>query len=149
MRLREIALKLPNFSLVLIGPVEISLSCLKDFPNVFVLGKRFFKDISNYLKYADVGIIPFKDNLLTNAIHPLKLYEYFAAGLPVVSRDLEEIRKMNPPAFLAKDKETFIEMIIQAYQKGKNKEEYYEFARRNSWDERFKVIKQYVLERLN
>ena len=113
------------------------------------MGKRSFKDIPGYLKYADVGIIPFKDNLLTNAIHPLKLYEYFAAGLPVVSRDLEEIRKMNSPAFLAKDKETFIEMIIQAYQKGKNKEEYYEFARRNSWDERFKVIKQYVLERLN
>ena len=147
--LKKIALKLPNFSLVLIGPVEIGLSCLKDFPNVFVLGKRSFKDISNYLKYADVGIIPFKDNLLTNSIHPLKLYEYFAAGLPVVSRDLEEIRKTNSPAFLAKGRETFIEMIVQAYQKGKNKERYYEFARENSWDERFKLVEQYVLRKLN
>jgi len=147
--LKEIALKLPNFSLVLIGPVEIDLSCLKDFPNVFVLGRRSFKNIPNYLKYADVGIIPFKDNPLTNSVHPLKLYEYFAAGLPVVSRDLEEIRKMDSPAFLAKDEETFIEMIIQAYKKGKGKKEYYDFAKRNSWDERFKVVKKYVLERLN
>jgi len=56
---------------------------------------------------------------------------------------------MDSPAFLAKNEETFIKMIVQAYKKGKDKKEYYEFAKRNSWDERFKVVKQYVLEQLN
>lgn len=146
--LKEIALKLPDFCLVLIGPLGMDLSCIENLPNVFVLGKRSFEDIPAYLKYADVGIIPFKNNLLTNSIHPLKLYEYFAAGLPVVSRDLEEIRKVNSPAFLAKDEQTFVKMIVYACRKGKSKKEYYEFARKNSWGERFKVVKQYVLEKL-
>jgi len=47
-----------------------------------------------------------------------------------VSRDLEEIRKMDSPAFLAKNGKTFARMIIQAYKKGKGKKKYYEFARK-------------------
>lgn len=143
--LKEIGLRLPEFSLVLIGPVEIDLSSIKRLPNIFVLGERSFKDIPAYLKYADVGIIPFKNNPFTNAIHPLKIYEYFAAGLPVVSRDLEEIRKMNSPAFLAEDEQTFTKMIVCACRTGKDKNEYYEFARKNSWNKRFEVVKRCVL----
>ena len=143
--LKEIALRMPESSLVLIGPSEIDLSSIQRLPNVFALGKRSFNDIPAYLKYADVGIIPFKNNSFTNAIHPLKIYEYFASGLPVVSRDLEEIREMNSPAFLAEDEQAFIKMIAHAYRTGKDKNEYYEFARKNSWDERFEVVKRYVL----
>ena len=146
--LKEVALKLPRFALVLIGPIKIDLSFLRGLPNVFILGRRSYRDLPGYLRYANVGIIPFKNNLLTGSSHPVKLYEYFASGLPVVTTNLEEVRAIDSPAMLADDKESFAEMVLQAFEGGKNKKEFYQFGAKNSWSERFKIIRQLVLERL-
>ena len=40
------------------------------------------------LRGADVGLIPYASNQLTASIFPMKVYEYLAAGLPVVSTPL-------------------------------------------------------------
>ena len=118
------------------------------FPNVFILGRRSYRDLRASLRYANVGIIPFKNNLLASTIHPVKLYEYFASGLPVVATNLEEIRAIDSPALLADDKESFAEMVLQAVEGGKNKKEFYQFGAKNCWSERFKIIQQLVSERL-
>ena len=40
------------------------------------------------LRGAAAGIIPYSINPLTSSIFPMKVYEYLAAGLPVVSTPL-------------------------------------------------------------
>ena len=44
------------------------------------------KDMPNYLIKFDVCLIPFKKNKVTEAVDPVKLYEYFSLGKPVVAR---------------------------------------------------------------
>ena len=43
------------------------------------------------LRGADAGLIPYARNELTDGIFPMKVYEYLAAGLPVVATELPSI----------------------------------------------------------
>jgi glycosyltransferase involved in cell wall biosynthesis len=64
-----------------------------------------------YCRSFDVGIIPFRIDALTVRANPLKLREYLAAGLPVVSSDLPEVRKYAGVTRLATGPEGFISAI--------------------------------------
>src|SRR4029077_10822887 len=48
-----------------------------------------------YCKGLHVAILPFVINELTFAANPLKLREYLAAGLPVVTTDIPEARRLG------------------------------------------------------
>ena len=61
-------------------------------PNVHLLGRKAYADLPPYMKRFDVGLIPFRLNELTRNVNPIKLREYFSAGLPVVSSDIPEVR---------------------------------------------------------
>lgn len=108
------ARNLEKFSFIFIGPIETDISALTDLSNAHWLGPRSYDVVPAYLKASDVAVIPFISNSLTNSIHPIKLYEYFAAGLPVVAAYLEETAEINSPAFLAKNANQFTEGILKA-----------------------------------
>lgn len=83
----------PDWSFVLIGPDHdgsLARSRLDRLPNVYALGVRPYLTLPGYLHRFDVATIPFAINDITLATSPLKLYEYFAAGRPVVSTPLPE-----------------------------------------------------------
>jgi hypothetical protein len=61
-----------------------------------------------------VGLIPFLKNSLTHAISPIKLFEYCAAGLPVVSARLEETERSRSPALLYDTADDLIAQIETA-----------------------------------
>jgi hypothetical protein len=50
-------------------------------------------DMPAYLYNFDVCLIPFLKNKVTEAVDPVKLYEYLSSGKPVVARDLYELRR--------------------------------------------------------
>jgi glycosyltransferase involved in cell wall biosynthesis len=136
------AQKLPDYSFILIGAPRVDLSPLSIYKNIYILGAKDYYSIPNYLKNCDVGIIPFKKNKLTESVSPIKLYEYMASGLPVVSIETAELRNANSPAFLAKDKYEFVQMINSALELDeKAKAVFVEFARQNSWEDRFCQLK--------
>lgn len=136
------AQKLPDYSFILIGPPMVDLSPLSIYKNIYILGAKDYYSIPNYLKNCDVGIIPFKKNKLTESVTPVKLYEYMASGLPVVSIETAGLRNLNSPAFLAKDKYEFVQMINSALELDeKAKAVFVEFARQNSWEDRFCQLK--------
>jgi glycosyltransferase involved in cell wall biosynthesis/2-polyprenyl-3-methyl-5-hydroxy-6-metoxy-1,4-benzoquinol methylase len=91
--LRETARLRPDWSFVLIGPDHdgsLARSKLDRLPNVHALGPRQYLTLPGYLHRFDVATIPFAINDITLATSPLKLYEYFAAGKPVVSTPMPE-----------------------------------------------------------
>jgi glycosyltransferase involved in cell wall biosynthesis len=79
----------PQWEFVLVGPVLVgaapALSRLAALPNVSVQPAVAHDDVPRVLAGFDVGLIPFKLNALTAGVNPNKLYEYLAAGVPVVS----------------------------------------------------------------
>lgn len=90
--LRALATAHPAASVVLVGPVSVDVSALA-LPNVHLLGPRPYAALPAYVQAFDVGLIPYVLNEHTIAVDPLKLLEYLAAGIPVVSTDLPEVRK--------------------------------------------------------
>lgn len=57
-------------------------------PNVHVLGPRRYDQLPDYLRGFDVATIPCVANLYTEAMFPMKFFEYLSAGLPVVAANV-------------------------------------------------------------
>jgi glycosyltransferase involved in cell wall biosynthesis len=89
----ELARLRPSWSFALVGPVgpgdpRTDVSALAGEPNIHLLGRRTYEQLPAVLRAADVGLIPYARNELTESIFPMKVYEYLAAGLPVVATPL-------------------------------------------------------------
>lgn len=90
-------------SLVLVGPVGLgeassappALRGLLAQPHVAALGPRPSEALPALLRHCDVALIPFLDNAHTRSSLPLKLWEYLAAGLPVVATPLPGLRELG------------------------------------------------------
>jgi glycosyltransferase involved in cell wall biosynthesis len=151
-RMIEYAAKqLSNFSFVLVGPIRRDITALNRFKNVFALGQRNYQNIPAYLRYSDVAIIPFEKSKLSDAVNPIKLYEYFAMGLPVVTTDVEEIKNVDSPAIIANSPGDFVaglEKCLSTYG-DKLREEFITFSRGNSWETRFRLVMSLINEKIN
>jgi glycosyltransferase involved in cell wall biosynthesis len=112
---------------------------LKDLPNVHLLGRRSYQALPDYLHNADVGLIPFDSTSypeLVHGIHPLKLYEYLACGLPVVATEWRELTNLASPAALTKTSEQFIEAIRNAVSHPHDKAALRKYAQQADWQTR-------------
>jgi len=87
-----IARRRPEWRFVWIGDATFDLSEHRALPNMHFLGRRPYESLPAYCRGFDVGLIPFRVNELTKAVNPIKLREYLAAGLPVVSTPMPEVR---------------------------------------------------------
>lgn len=80
-----------DWSLVMVGPpYALPEDVLPRAPNLHYLGEKAYGLLPAYLHGFDAGIIPFTVDAMTAAADPIKLYEYLAAGLGVVSTPLPQ-----------------------------------------------------------
>jgi len=98
--LAELARRRPSWSFALVGPVgpgepHADLSAIAAEPNIHLLGPRAYGELPNVLRAADAGLIPYARNELTDSIFPMKVYEYLAAGLPVIATPLPALANVD------------------------------------------------------
>jgi glycosyltransferase involved in cell wall biosynthesis len=89
-----------EWSFALVGPVgpgdpRADVSALAAEANIHLLGLRAYEQLPSVLRAADAGLIPYALNELTNSIFPMKVYEYLAAGLPVVATPLPALAGLD------------------------------------------------------
>jgi glycosyltransferase involved in cell wall biosynthesis len=149
--IESLAARRPDITVVLIGRDGIDLAPLNRFPNVRYLGRKPYEEIPRYLAHASVGIIPFRRTRLVESISPLKLFEFLAAGLPVVSARWSELEFLAGPALLASDGEEFVRLVARVVDedwKGEQGDYFRRFAKENSWQARFdsamSVLSEYL-----
>ncbi len=143
--LKKVAQKYPNYAIVLIG-VEYDNSFKKSkigkLNNVFYLGKTNYYDLHKYSENADLLIIPFLINEITESTSPVKLFEYMATNVPILTTNMPECRKYksvvigeNHTDFINKIDST-INLINNAdYLKLEMKE-----AMENTWEKKANII---------
>lgn len=144
---KTLAKELQGISFVLIGPAKEGATRFQSCKNIHLLGPKPYSTIPDYLTHADVGMIPFDVVRFPDLIHfvnPLKLLEYMACGLPVVSVNWRELERLNTPALLAKSREEFKIKILEALERPKPKEYYQNYAKAHDWSARGKQLLHYL-----
>jgi glycosyltransferase involved in cell wall biosynthesis len=109
--LERLARELPHAQLVLVGDAVSSMERFAELPNVHWLGFRPYEDIPRYGRGFDVAIMPWRDNDWIRACNPIKLKEYLALGLPVVSTDFPEVRRYAEVVRIARDPADFVRLV--------------------------------------
>ena len=82
-----------DWSIAMVGPVaKVDPAALPRRPNLHWLGGRPYIQLPAMTKGFSVCLMPFALNASTEFINPTKALEYMAAGRPVVSTALDEVR---------------------------------------------------------
>jgi glycosyltransferase involved in cell wall biosynthesis len=134
----------PNGSVVLMGrcPDPEHYAGLRDLPNVTIAPPVARDELTAIVAAADVGLIPHVRNEQTEAMSPLKLFEYLAAGLPVAAIDLPGIASVLPSrTALARGTDDFVAAVTRAIAIGRCSEsERLDFIHANAWERRFDLL---------
>jgi glycosyltransferase involved in cell wall biosynthesis len=117
---------------------------------VHLLGRRELSALPSYLKGFDACLIPYvltENKLLAD---PLKLYEYLAAGKPVISKPLPGLARFSNVVAFAITADEWIDAIDAAI--GHDSEDAVarrqEIARQHTWDNRVDVIGRLIAKAL-
>lgn len=138
---RQTAAAHPDWLWVLIGRVigsALQESGIPALPNVRVLPPVAYAKLPGCLAAMDILTVPFAHNEITQATSPVKLFEYLAAGKPVISADLPESRKYAPVLRyrVPEDWDLLVPQALAQREDPSYVEDLRRIARENTWDAR-------------
>lgn len=145
----------PEWTLLLVGREHINneidkvkFETLKKMKGVCHIGHVSPELIPGILEHVDVCTIPFKINeLCYYTSGPLKLWEYLAAGKPIVAVDQGTPFECASLIRLADSKEEFVDNVAKALKEDTDRElvkRRKDVAMNNSWDIRVKQMLEIV-----
>jgi GT2 family glycosyltransferase len=111
--------------------------------NVHFIGEVPYEDLPGYLHAFDVCVIPFKDTELTRCTNPVKVYEYLAAGKPVVATALPEVQLISEQLHVAANRDEFIRALATAMEESKDSalaEARAQWAQQHDWRARVREL---------
>ncbi|MFY8110208.1 MAG: glycosyltransferase [Bacteroidia bacterium] len=152
--LKKIASEKSEYTLVLIGTydqTDLIETGLINFKNILFVGPKPAIQLKNYLAFADCAIIPFLKNTLTESIYPLKINEYLLFGLPIISSNFsQDIRTLKNVVYLSENHDEFIQNIDLAMNDNseEKRKERIQTAQANTWQERIKIFKKLIKEKI-
>lgn len=152
--LLQLAIQNPEKELVMVGRVvedkplvSMGVKKLKQLPNVRFEGPQSPQKLVNYLADFSIGLIPFVKNEQTAAIYPMKINEYLAAGIPVVSTDFSPLAEFNSVVAFGKNIPDFCALVTEQIMADsvEKRAKRVEFASQNTWETRANELETILL----
>jgi hypothetical protein len=132
-----------KWQFVFLGDSAVDLSSMGSLDNVHFLGAKPYQALPAYCRQMDAAMIPFKINDLTLAVNPIKLREYLAAGLGVVSTPLPEVQTYKDLVEIADTPDTFESAIERVLRSGADaRDRRVQAMRSETWGEKLSLICQ-------
>lgn len=142
--LHKVVTELSHFHFIFIGPEGDSKNAqtLAKHENVDMLGVVPYDEMVGCLGEFDAAIVPHLNNHLTAKMNPLKVYNYFAAGVPVVSTEVANLADFGSNLTVASNTESFINAIRESVSRKINTEsgEWNKKMKSISWSDRVETI---------
>lgn len=136
--------RFPRVSLVAIGKQEADLARLRRYRNFHVFPAVPYEVLPVWSGQFDIGLIAYTEDGHTASVNPLKLLEYLAIGIPVVSSALPELARYADHVSIAKTHEEYLcllEQVIKRYPFAQSeRDKRREYARTQSWESRVQTV---------
>lgn len=133
----------PDLHIVLIGPVpdDSDIRDLRARPNVHLRGEVRRREVVAVLRNTELTLLAHRRTPLTEAMSPLKVYEYLAAGRPVLATDLMPVRGLGDRVLLADSVSDFVDLVDPALALGVQDEpSRRRYVHENTWSTRHEQI---------
>jgi len=138
-----------GYSVVIVGPVVRDAGFLERYGSVRFVGKKDPSELPAYLKAFDVCLIPYVIDRYTESVLPLKLFEYFASGKPVVATPFGEMRDYSHLVDLGETPDQFEQAVKRALSEPKERAGLrIEEAKKHTWDKRIDTMLELLTKKL-
>ncbi|WP_019571016.1 glycosyltransferase [Thioalkalivibrio sp. ALE11] len=137
----EVARQCPELEFEVIGhsaPSGLDLPA-----NVTLLGPKPWTELHTYAARWSAAVIPFRMGRLADGVDPIKIYEYLALGLPVVSFRMPQIEDY-PATETVSSVDAFAEALRRACVEEPDPETMYAFVAKNTWENRARELLSFV-----
>jgi glycosyltransferase involved in cell wall biosynthesis len=145
--LARIAHDIPEASVVLIGDPQDSTAELEGIKNIHLLGKKPYSEIPSYGALFDVALLPYQNNEWIRYCNPIKLKEYLALGLMIVSTDYPEAHNYGDRIQIATNGDEMVKDIRHCLADPIGPQERQRLRASvvdETWDERTRRLAEYV-----
>ena len=127
-------------TIALVGPDFLQpadVARLDRLGNVIRVSAVPYAEVPDYMRAFDVSIVPHLVTPFTESLNPIKLWEYLAAGKPIVSTDVAGFRDYPQHVAVARSGEEFAHLSLEALSEENERREARRIeARAHSWDAR-------------
>lgn len=144
-------------SVVLVGPDHLlgADAAKLDLRNVHRVGPVPYAEVPGVMAGFDACIVPHRMTPFTESLNPIKLWEYLAAGKPIVSTDVAGFRDFPAVVRLARTADEFVDAAHAAVAdagtaEGRDRaDQRRAVARGHSWSQRVDEIEQVIQDCLS
>jgi teichuronic acid biosynthesis glycosyltransferase TuaH len=135
-----IAQAYPSATIAMVGPNLLEVvdqQALNQFSNIEFTGAQPYSDLPDIMRAFDVCMVPHLVTPFTESLNPIKLWEYLAAGKPIVSTNVAGFRDFPELLFVSPTHDDFKENLSIALSTDKSAtNDRQDVAKLHSWDSR-------------
>ena len=139
----------PEWDFVLVGSTfGCDITAAEKVPNIHFIGEVPYADLPGYLNVFDVCTIPFQLVELTLCTNPVKIYEYLAAGKPVVATAMPELLLIEDMLHIGQDAQSYINQLAIAMDEAGDQELAdcrSLWAKQHDWGSRAKLLETAII----
>lgn len=136
----------PDLQVIIAGPLSAAAPPRDtSLRNLHFLGPISYNDVPALMQHADIGLLPLNVEPSNRGRSPMKLYEYAAAGLPVVARKTAELeRRAGQHIHLYEDVDGMVAAVRQILADRPDRSAIAASATTHSWSGKARQILDFV-----
>lgn len=146
--LEHLISSLPDVAFIFIGRIRSpdGAALLQKYKNVTVTGSKTLTELPAFVRHFSAGIIPFKKSDFIKTVYPLKINEYLAAGVPVVTTNFGYLDDFKDVVSIAETADEFKAYVLHEMQNDslEKKKARQALAKQNSWERRAAELSQVI-----
>ncbi len=145
----SVAKSYPSATIAMVGPnllEQAEQQPLDLFGNIVFTGAQPYADLPDIMRAFDVCMVPHLVTPFTESLNPIKLWEYLAAGKPIVSTNVAGFRDYPDLVSVAVASDDFVSLLARAPVESPDMPVLRQQAvRQHTWDQRVAAVEALLL----
>ncbi len=144
-----VAKSYPSATIAMVGPNLLEQADQQDLDqlsNIVFTGSQPYSELPDIMRAFDVCMVPHRVTPFTESLNPIKLWEYLAAGKPIVSTNVAGFRDYPDLVRVADTLDDFVSLLAQAPVESPDLPLLRQQAvRQHTWDQRIAAVEALLL----